>query len=1189
MDVTGSSIFASGTFQYVKSENRNYVMSVAKATGFISSWNPNPNNTVESIALNGTTSAYLGGSFNTVGGQPRNSIAEVSLSTGNATTWNPNSNGVVRSLKLIGTTIYAGGDFTTIGGQGRNYLAALNQATGLATSWNPKPDGSVYKIQQSNSDVVVGGNFGFVNSEQRSNLMAVSKATGLITTWQPNPNNSVETLEISGASMYVGGPFTFIGGQPRNNLAEVSLTAGNASVWNPNPNGIVRTLKRFGPTIYIGGTFTTIGGQNRNNLAALNVTNNTATSWNPNVNGQVTKLAVSDSIVYVAGEYTTIAGQNRNQLASFKILDGSLTTWNPDVNGTIYDLQVTGSNVYIGGSFSQVSGFSRNNLAAFTKSLGGLKNWNPLTNGVVTAIIPKDNYVYTAGIFTNAGGQTCSNFAVFNANTAIPKLFFPNVLGQVNTFSASSNLLYLGGSFSSIDGINYGGLASFAYPESTFTPSVESVAPNYGGIGGDTSITINGNGFVDGTIVAFTKTGEQEIIIPSSSTFISDGININLVLDLHNPVATGLWNVEIRIPNENTLILPNAFEIQEGLPQLTEVNIVGFDAIRANVWQSYSAVVQNLTNFDQKGVPLYIAIDNNVEIDFITDFLIKDAQGNIIIDTSQPEFIQSEATDAIGAKKVYMLMIGNVPAGQIFTVHFKLRTPNSSFSITSWTQPSVYGSPFCPGTLACFDEISQILIGQIPVAGCIYSIIRLVMDPVLEVLIKGPDAVGGMMAFGYGKGLLGVLHAAAQGGCLPGSSQLTLLKIVKDLAFSSFYQSGDLYTSCFTSDSSCGNKAPIKKILPQIYPVNVIVSRDPNDKTGPLGSGAQRFIQPNKIIPYIIRCENAEDASAAAQTVRIVDIIDQSVFDLSTFQLGFISIRDSIIAVPSGLKHFETDVDLRPSNNIIARVTADLNMATGTATWIFKSIDPLTLLETENPFAGFLPANINKPEGEAGVMFTIKTLPSISNNADIRNKASIYFDTNDPILTNEWFNTSDIIKPISQMSAAMHDNLTINLSWSGSDVGSGVKSYAIYYSKNGQPFEILKNYVVGTTYSFDGELDQSYSFFTIATDNVGNIEDMKTVGDSQITLGIKSFEIINSIALYPNPNNGSFNLSINSRSNEKCKISITDLLGRIIYSQNQQIISGENFIPLIIDNNGVYLVNIANENLNITKKVIVKK
>jgi len=464
------------------------------------------------------------------------------------------------------------------------------------------------------------------------------------------------------------------------------------------------------------------------------------------------------------------------------------------------------------------------------------------------------------------------------------------------------------------------------------------------------------------------------------------------------------------------------------------------------------------------------------------------------------------------------------------------------------------------------------------------------MDPILTTLIQGPDATLKAVVWDWHKGLLSVLQSAQTQSCIPGVSQFILLKVLKDLAFSSFYNSGDIYTSCFTSDPDCGNKVPLKKVIPWIYPVNVVASRDPNDKTGPLGVGVEGYVQPSKIIPYIIRCENAEDATAAAQTVRIVDVIDQSVFDLSTFQLGFISIRDSIINVPSGLKHYETDVDLRPTNNIIARIVANLDMTTGTATWLFKSLDPLTLLETDDPFAGFLPPNVNKPEGEGAVMFTIKTLPTISHDTQIRNDAAIYFDTNDPIITNEWMNTSDIIKPTSQMTAApTRDNLTINLTWSGSDVGSGVRSYDIYYSKNGQPFEVLRNFVIENTYSFEGEADQSYSFFTIATDNVGNVEDMKTLGDGQITLGAKQFEIIENISLYPNPNNGQFNLNFDSKNNGTYKVTITDLLGRAIFSQNREILIGENNLELNINNSGIYLVSISNNYINITKKVIVNK
>ncbi len=64
------------------------------------------------LALNGNT-LIAGGLFTTIGGQTRNRIAEIDLTTGAPTAWNPNANNRVSAIVVDGSTIYVGGLFTS--------------------------------------------------------------------------------------------------------------------------------------------------------------------------------------------------------------------------------------------------------------------------------------------------------------------------------------------------------------------------------------------------------------------------------------------------------------------------------------------------------------------------------------------------------------------------------------------------------------------------------------------------------------------------------------------------------------------------------------------------------------------------------------------------------------------------------------------------------------------------------------------------------------------------------------------------------------------------------------------------------------------------------------------------------------------------------------------------------------------
>ena len=94
------------------------------------------------------------GQFSSVGGQPRNRIASLAA-FGLVTSWDPNANGTVHSIAQVGSTVYVGGAFGTIGGQDCLGIAAID-ASGMATTWDPHASGTVYSLLES-AHVVRGG------------------------------------------------------------------------------------------------------------------------------------------------------------------------------------------------------------------------------------------------------------------------------------------------------------------------------------------------------------------------------------------------------------------------------------------------------------------------------------------------------------------------------------------------------------------------------------------------------------------------------------------------------------------------------------------------------------------------------------------------------------------------------------------------------------------------------------------------------------------------------------------------------------------------------------------------------------------------------------------------------------------------------------------------------------------------
>ncbi len=283
--------------------------------------------------------------------------------------------------------------------------------------------------------------------------------------------------------------------------------------------------------------------------------------------------------------------------------------------------------------------------------------------------------------------------------------------------------------------------------------------------------------------------------------------------------------------------------------------------------------------------------------------------------------------------------------------------------------------------------------------------------------------------------------------------------------------------------------------------VNTVTSWDPNDKVGYPGYGTQHFIPlSNQELMYIIYFENLDTVTAPAQEVTITDQLDTTNLDLNTFSFNSSSFADKTVTFDSSTeKSFSNTVDLRPDTDLLLNIQAKLETNTGLLTWYFKSIDPDTGDLPEDPMVGFLPPNVNPPEGEGSVIFTIQPRSGLATGTKIQNKASIVFDTNSPIETSEVFNTIDSGIPTSSVSSlsAKRGATNFKVKWTGSDDegGSGMKNYDVYVSDDGGSYTQWLT-TSNSSAIFTGEIGHKYSFYSRAKDNAGNIEDAPLKADA---------------------------------------------------------------------------------------------
>ena len=168
----------------------------------------------------GSGGFYIGGSFTAVGGIARTRLAHI-LSTGDVDlNWAPSANNTVWSMALNGSTVIVGGQFSSVtstsGSTSSRTRVAAFASNGSVTSWAPSANGTVSAIVVAGASVYLGGSFTSVtpsggSATPRGYLAALSTTgTGSLTSWAPAAGGAVSALAVSGSTVYAGGSFTTV-------------------------------------------------------------------------------------------------------------------------------------------------------------------------------------------------------------------------------------------------------------------------------------------------------------------------------------------------------------------------------------------------------------------------------------------------------------------------------------------------------------------------------------------------------------------------------------------------------------------------------------------------------------------------------------------------------------------------------------------------------------------------------------------------------------------------------------------------------------------------------------------------------------------------------------------------------------------------------------------------------------------
>ncbi|MET0018683.1 MAG: LamG-like jellyroll fold domain-containing protein [Candidatus Thiodiazotropha sp. 6PLUC1] len=654
------------------------------------------------------------------------------------------------------------------------------------------------------------------------------------------------------------------------------------------------------------------------------------------------------------------------------------------------------------------------------------------------------------------------------------------------------------------------------------------IRPVAGGDTGRVTVTITGGVFEEGTSVKLVYPGEPDIV----GEFVKvehDGRVITTSFDLSDQ-ARGLRDVVIESPSNTVSTLEEGFTVEAGIVQDLWIDVVGLNLIRPGRPQTFYITVGNSSNVDKYNASIMLGgIPHDVETRALFplpfDSVPNELEGSGI-DKSIFRFIEEKTLSSV---------IPEISAGQQLFFPIELTAvSNSSFTLNTYIKDGTVEAVGKDGAECSFNtQDTSALLRALELADDVFwngnplTLIRACSG--------AADEYGGFLNQEMDQensplhdwSWLPVKNACHHANLLMsppvnGERRYYIIWHFPTLNLFPVSLVGGQWVPCDSngiksSRSACPLHSDTGRLNwsfsgDGICPlwdsgtskdITVIQSFDPNDKVGPNGYGAEKYLSGEEPLRYSIFFENYETATAPAQDVFIADQLNNTSLILNDFNFGPISFGDTLVNPPKGLMNFTTDVVVpgRILENILVRITGNLNPENGFLSWRFRTIDPATGNPPVDPREGFLPPNVNPPEGDGSVLFTItpKDLPT---GTEICNKANIVFDTNEPIVTPDWCNTLDNDAPSSTVIGldTIQTSADFEVQWDGTDMGAGIRDYTIYVSEDGASYTQWLTNTADTMGVFSGEDGKTYDFYSIARDGTGNLEEAPTIPDTSTTV-----------------------------------------------------------------------------------------
>ncbi len=181
---------------------------------------------------------------------------------------------------------------------------------------------------------------------------------------------------------------------------------------------------------------------------------------------------------------------------------------------------------------------------------------------------------------------------------------------------------------------------------------------------------------------------------------------------------------------------------------------------------------------------------------------------------------------------------------------------------------------------------------------------------------------------------------------------------------------------------------------------------------------------------------------------------------------------------------------------------------------------------------------------------------------------------------------------------SLYKDSTLALTWNAFPIYPSNITGATWYWGDGSSSTGLypsHTYSAAGTYSTCVTISVSCGSATATYCYVANIF-KSTQSNAMITLHVKNSgptsikantNLLSNVSIYPNPNNGEFNLDLSAINAKNINISIYDIVGQLVYNQSADAIN--NKISMSQLQNGTYFLKINADNKTVTQKIIINK